>query len=405
MERNTTALDGTAGPRPARASSTFDTRPIPLLWRAAVAVLAIWSLGTDLPGLLGQADGFSTLSEFLPSASLILLTLGPLLATVRCWQGSVATLVGACFELNVPASPALFFLALTVLVSAFAGSRRVSNATLAAVLLWMTVNAALIPQDYLIINVVLAIGISLLYGICRAGIRSREQLELTTAAGTQAELDHAEILAASRRQMTRDLHDVIAHDVTIIALQADVALSTQEPNRQRQSLEAISESAHAALTDLRSMMKVLSPVAAPQESPLDASLAKSAAMIAGNLRRLGYPTNVSITGDLDSLPANIQVGVLPVLRECGTNVIVHSTPGSTVEVNLTAGRKALELRISNGAAADIRHTGRIPKSGFGLGFMRERIERLGGTLDAERSGSQWVVDARIPLVPPRRESP
>jgi len=385
-----------AGPVSVPAGGTFATRPLPIAWRVAVAVLSLWSLLTDLPAAVAGAANLATPAAYLPVLGLVLLTLGPLLATIRCWQGAATTLVGACFELAVPASPALFFLALTVLVAAFAGSRRVSTAVLVAVLAWLTVNAALIPQDYLIINVVLAVVVALLFGICRAGVRSREQLADSTAANTQAELDHAELLAASRRQMTRDLHDVIAHDVTIIALQADAALSTTEPDRQRQSLEAISEAAHTALADLRSMMRVLSPPAAAPAKPVEASLATSADSIAGHLRRLGYPVTLTVTGDLDALPAGIQLGILPVLRECGTNVVVHAAPGSLVEIRIAAGQAALELRIANGAH-DSGHAPRIPNSGFGLGFMHERVERLGGTLTAEKSGTQWVVTALVPF--------
>jgi signal transduction histidine kinase len=369
----------------------------------AVAVLSLWSLVTDFPSAVAAAANVATPAAYLPIVGLVLLTLGPLLATVRCWQGAATTLAGACFELAVPASPALFFLAVIVLVAAFAGSRRVSTAVLVAVLAWLTINAALIPQDYLIINVVLAIVVALLFGICRAGVRSREQLAESTAANTQAQLDHAELMAASRRQMTRDLHDVIAHDVTIIALQADAALSTAEPERQRQSLEAISEAAHTALADLRSMMRVLSPPSATPPRPVEVSLAKSVTSIAGHLRRLGYPVTVAIDGSLDALPASIQLGFLPVLRECGTNIVVHAAPGAGVDIRIAAGKAALDLRIANGAQAS-GHAPRIPNSGFGLGFMHERVERLGGTLTAEIVGTQWVVTAQVPFdaarVPP-----
>ena len=95
-----------------------------------------------------------------------------------------------------------------------------------------------IPFDYLFINVGAAVSVSLLYGICRAGVRSREQFERSKAAQEQAARDHAEALMAGRRQITRDLHDVIAHDVTVIALQADAALSGSDAGFA-QSLEAI----------------------------------------------------------------------------------------------------------------------------------------------------------------------
>lgn len=379
-----------------RNPSTYSSRPLSPWWQAAVAVLAIWSLMTDLPGLLTEPAGSGQASA-LPVISLALLALGPLLATVRCWAGAAVTLAGAVPELDDPASHALLFLSLVVLICAFTGTKRVSSGVLALVLLWMTANAALVPFDYLFVNVAVAVSICLLYGISRAGIRSRELFERSSAEQEQAQLDHAEALASGRRQITRDLHDVIAHDVTVIALQADAALSGSDPSFRHQSLEAISDAAHRALTDLRSMMRVLSPAMGDGAPPAESSLTRSIADIVGHLRRLGYPTEVEVTGDPDTLPAMIVLGVRPILRECSTNVIVHAAPGSHVRFTLESGPQSLVLNVSNEVSASGGPAGRTPRGGFGLGFMRERVERLGGHLSTGVEGGLWTVRARFPV--------
>jgi signal transduction histidine kinase len=350
---------------------------------------------TDVPGLLEEQAG-SAQALSLQFVSLVLLTLGPLLATVRCWPGALATAAGAVPELSNPASHALLFLSLAVLICAFTGTGRVSCAVLVLALLWMTVNAALVPFDYLFVNVGAAVSVSLLYGICRAGVRSREQAERSSAAQEQAALDHAEALLAGRRQITRDLHDVIAHDVTVIALQADAALSGSDPAFRHQSLEAISDAAHRSLTDLRSMMRVLSPGVGDEAAPPDFSLTHAVDDIVGHLRRLGYPTEVEVTGEPDALPATILLGVRPVLRECSTNVIVHAAPGSQVRFALRASRQDLVLEVSNKMSTG-GGQGRTPRGGFGLGFMRERVERLGGQLSTGAAGGQWTVRAVFPV--------
>lgn len=374
---------------------TYSSRPLSPRWQAAVAVLAIWSLMTDVPGLLAEQTGAAP--DLAPALlSLILLAVGPLLATVRCWPGALVTLVGAVPELSNPASHALLFLSLTVLICAFTGTRQVSGGVLALALLWMTVNAALIPFDYVFVNVGVAVSISLAYGICRAGIRSREQFERSTAEQAQAELDHTAALVAGRRQITRDLHDVIAHDVTVIALQADAALAGTDPQFRQQSLEAISDAAHRSLTDLRSMMRVLSPALDVEAAPTDSSLTRSINDIVGHLRRLGYPTEVEVTGDPDALPAAILLGVRPILRESSTNVIVHAAPGSPVRFAVRSGQQSLVLEVSNEPSAG-GPAGRTPRGGFGLGFMRERVERLGGQLSTGIEGGQWTVRAAFPV--------
>lgn len=379
-----------------RNPMTYRSRPLSRWWQAAVAVLAIWSLMTDLPGVLEEPAGAGqTLA--LSLMSLVFLAFGPLLATVRCWQGALVTLVGAVPEIGSPASHALLFLSLSVLVCALSGTKRVSCAVLALVLLWMTVNAALIPFDYLFVNVAMAVSISVLFGICRAGIRSREQFERSNRERDQAELDHADALAAGRKQITRDLHDVIAHDVTVIALQADAALSGSDLEFRHQSLEAISDAAHRSLKDLRSMMRVLSPATASDAAPADSSLTGPIDEIVGHLRRLGYSTEVAVTGDPDALPAVIRLGVRPVLRECSTNVIVHAAPGSRVRFALRTSPESLLLEVSNELSTSTGPPGRTPRGGFGLGFMRERVESLGGQLATGVDAGQWTVRASFPI--------
>lgn len=375
---------------------TYRSRPLSPWWQAGVALLAVWSLMTDIPGLLEEQPG-SMAGLAVSLASLVLLALGPVLATMRCWPGALATVIGAIPELSSPASHALFFLSLAVLICTFTGTRRVSCAVLVVVLLWMTASAALIPVDYLFINVSMAVGLSLLYGICRAGIRSREQFEASTAERQQAILDHEEALVAGRRQITRDLHDVIAHDVTVIALQADAALALSDPEFRQQSLEAISDAAHRSLIDLRSMMRVLSPALGTDATPTGSSLTRSAGDIAGHLRRLGYPTDVEVTGDPDALPAAVLLGVRPVLRECSTNVIVHAPAGSRVRIALAAGRESLVLKVSNEVSPGAEGTRRTPRGGFGLGFMRERVERLGGDVSIGALDGLWTVRAVFPI--------
>ena len=360
-----------------------------------MAALAVWSLTTDMPGVMSSGAGAESL--FLAAGSLLLLTLGPTLATVRCWPGALLTLLGAVPEIGQPASHALLFLSLSVLICAFTGTLRVSFGVLVLVLLWMTVNAALVPDDYLFINVVAAVAVSLLYGICRAGVRSREELERTTAAQEQLALDHTEALLAGRRQMTRDLHDVIAHDVTVIALQADAALSGHDAAFRQQSLEAISDAAHRSLADLRVMMRVLSPAPDRESTPVDPSFKHAVEDVVGNLRRLGFLTEVQFTGDLDSLPAVVRLGVLPVLRESSTNVIVHAKPGTPVRVAFSVTGREMVLSVSNRVAPENSAPGRTPRGGFGLGFMRERVERLGGRLAAGTADGEWTVRAVFPL--------
>ena len=103
-----------------------------------------------------------------------------------------------------------------------------------------------------------------------------------------------------------------------------------------------------------------------------------------------------MAGEPDTLPATILLGVRPVLRECSTNVIVHAAPGSRVRFTLRASRLDLVLEVANEMSTG-GGTGRTPRGGFGLGFMRERVERLGGQLSTGADGGQWTVRAAFPV--------
>ena len=209
-----------------------------------------------------------------------------------------------------------------------------------------------------------------------------------------AEARHDQAVLAERARIARELHDVVAHHVSMMVVQAEsTRISTDGlPPAGRESLAAIGETGRRALTEMRRLVGVLrtehepSPVLEPQPglSRLDELVA--AARDAGNevrLVRLGEPV---------PLAAGVDLAAYRIIQEALTNVRRH-TAGARVEVLLryTAGR--LHLTVTN----DGPEAARVGAAGHGLLGMRERAASVGGTVHiGPRPGGGYLVEAELP---------
>ncbi len=197
-----------------------------------------------------------------------------------------------------------------------------------------------------------------------------------------------------RIHIAREVHDTVAHSLTIVAVQAAAAeaLLDEDPARARDSIGHVRQTAKDALADLRSVLAVLR--AAESEVPLapTANLSELDELIA-SARRAGLEVDVATTGDLSAVPAPVAVSVYRVVQESLTNVVRHAH-ATHVSVNATAGPRQLVLEIrDNGNGPDP-----TCKEGHGIRGMRERVAALGGQLHTgPGSLGGFTVRAEIPL--------
>jgi signal transduction histidine kinase len=223
----------------------------------------------------------------------------------------------------------------------------------------------------------------------------RQWRERATYAETHQQ-DLARLAVAEERvRIARELHDVVAHAVSVIAVQADAAEAAlgHDPSLAGEPLRAIRTSAREALTDMRQMLSVLRPADEPEAGRGPArGLADIDQLVAG-MRAAGLPLEVVIdTEALDLAPA-VDLAVYRIAQEALTNVMKHAGRVPTsLRVSATAGR--VEVRVSNEAG----RPGRQPGGGHGLVGIRERVASVHGSLVAgpDRSGS-FVVAATLPL--------
>ncbi len=210
--------------------------------------------------------------------------------------------------------------------------------------------------------------------------------------------------AAERARIAREIHDVVAHNVSVMVVQADgaaFALDTS-PQRTREALGAISATGRRALAELRSLLGVLR-----DSADLDGELAAGPTLTPqpgiedlGDLleqaRTAGLPVRLTISGEPRPVPAGEALAVYRMVQESLTNVRKHAGPGATAAVELGYDGDDLVIRVTDDGPGAAAVPGSPGGAGHGLAGMRERVELYGGMVrSGPRAGGGYEVAARL----------
>lgn len=227
-----------------------------------------------------------------------------------------------------------------------------------------------------------------------AGAATRSRARAAAARQTERRALAVESVAAERARLARDLHDVVAHHVSLVAVRAESA-PYQYPgldDRAREVLAAVAVDARQALGELRHVLAVLrrtgdEPDLAPQPDAHDVDALVAAARDAGQA--------VDVTGEWGAIPAASGYVLFRVVQECLTNGRRHA-PAAAVHVSrwvdATGSEPSVGLRVANAVALP---DGPV-EPGRGLHGMRERVEAVGGHLVVEVVDGSFVVEVRLP---------
>ena len=195
--------------------------------------------------------------------------------------------------------------------------------------------------------------------------------------------------AEEQARIARELHDVIAHNVSVMVVQAAAAddVFETQPARAREALQAIERTGRAALTELRRLLDgVRTTEFAPQPG-----LAGLDALVEG-VRAAGLPVTLEVEGELGDLPAGLDLSAYRIVQEALTNAIKHAG-ASAAEVRVRRTSDEVELEVVDDGVAPVSN-GR----GQGLIGMRERASLLGGEVEAgPQPGGGFCVKAKLPL--------
>ncbi len=224
------------------------------------------------------------------------------------------------------------------------------------------------------------------------------------AAELEAEREENERLAVAdeRARIARELHDAVAHNVSVMVVQAGAARRTIEAGSEgsdvREVLAAIETTGRATLSDMRRMVGALRPSEGESYEPAP-SLAALEGLL-GRVRGAGLPVELIVEGDVAALPQGVDLSAYRVIQEALTNTLRHARAASA-RVTLRYGTDTLEVDITDdgrGAAAAMLEA---PHHGYGLVGMRERVGMLGGEVSAgPRPTGGFEVHARLPLGSP-----
>lgn len=247
-----------------------------------------------------------------------------------------------------------------------------------------------------LVGTITIVAVWALANLQRARVR---QLALTRDRAEQAlrerEQRTALAVAAERARIAREMHDVVAHSLSVIIAQADGGrfVAAQKPEQAAEVLATIGETGRAALADMRSLLGVLrqedETSFGPQPGP------EMLGDLTGRVVKAGLPVDLQIDGSLEGLPHALGVSVFRLVQESLTNVLKHAGPGTTAAVRITRSPRQLVLEVlDDGQGTDAAADGQ----GHGLTGMRERVSVFGGTLQAGPLPSRgYRVRAVVPL--------
>ncbi|WP_298460994.1 sensor histidine kinase [uncultured Cellulomonas sp.] len=387
-------------------------------WRGAP-----WRDGTPrfdlLPPVPRPLDAGGLLLALVPVAALLLVR-RPGRAGGLGAAAAVAALAGYLLA-GYPFGPVFLPVVVAVVLAAATGRRVLAWATAAG--LAAALVAALAVRDALgatpLLFVVPWLAVLLLAG---EGLRVRRERQVTARAAQAAQLES--LVATERLGIARDLHDVLAHSLSAIHVQAGVGLHLldSDPGQARASLQAVKDTSKVALDEVRGVIGALrrdgdvprAPAPDLTDLPrlLDDVRASGVAVTAHGVAALhgtdegagaGYPRSddasdaagAARTATGPTVPRPVGAAAYRIVQESLTNVRRHaSRPEADVTVTIDTGDLRVTVRSPRGTD---RPAGAVP--GHGITGMRERVESLGGRFDVGPGGEWFVVSAVLPLRP------
>lgn len=226
-----------------------------------------------------------------------------------------------------------------------------------------------------------------------AGRVIAQQRDRLTRLEREHETAVREATEGERRRIARELHDVIAHSVGVMVVQAGAArhVMSEKPEAALESLLAVEESGHEAMAELRRMLGVLTENG--EEAPLNPQpgIAKLDSLV-GRVRETGLPVSLRIEGEARRLAAGVDVAAYRIVQEALTNVLKYAG-GAAAEIVLRYSEEALDIDVVDQGKTQ------APSDGIGRGLtgMRERVALFGGTIDAgRREEGGYAVHAHLP---------
>lgn len=225
------------------------------------------------------------------------------------------------------------------------------------------------------------------------------------AAEAQRETEAARAIEQERTAIARELHDVVAHGLSVMVVQAAAArrvlkngiASADDTARAEKAIAAVEDTGRASLDEMRRLLGVLRPGTDDQTSLAPLPGLEDLDQLVDQVESAGLPVAMAIEGEVRSLPPGIELSAYRIVQESLTNAIKHAGPAEA-RVTLSYDTNGLAVEVADDGRGGAARPGDA-HAGQGLRGMRERVESIGGTFQAgPKAGGGYRVKAKLPVV-------
>ena len=378
-------------------------------WLSAVLVLyAFVSLLDDMGHLVTSFTG-SVPGEILQALDGVLSYVVIGLAAWRATWASVVSVGCLITSLLIDNFGAVFMAAAIVTAAVVANATsRFITAHLLVYFVWICM-AAFLREGGVSGEVFWTLFIPVLAAaLIGAGVRHfRLQRQHSEQQVRDLEILNERLREDERQALARDLHDVVAHELTLITMQTMSRRRSEDVGELHQVLETVEGAARSALHELRVLLRLLRDEN-DGDHPRDVtgaglaigSLDQVVTSLAASLRDLRFDPQVELTGDLEATPTTVRGTAARILQEAVTNIIKYAPRGSRCLISVATDDHELKLRVTNPLPRSSPHAAGRPSelsSGLGLRGIAERVSLLGGHAESGPEGGQWVLDVCLPV--------
>jgi len=371
-------------------------------------MLGVVAFVLEVIGIVAQlADeagefGISLLGDVAPATYLLLAAS----SVALLWRRSrplvvvAATLAASIVwdVIGLAYGPSLAILVSVYGVGRYVEEQRISFVAVIAALITVVADDLIEGEPVSTMGLSLALVFLPWYG----GRRIRARRQYLALLEERAEYLERERVAEARRavdeersRIARELHDVVAHRVSLITVQAGAAqtVAASDPERAIRAMESVEEAGREALNELRQVLGVLRADEEPEALGPMLGLADIPALVS-EMNGAGMGVSLSSEGAPADLPAGVDLASYRIVQEALTNVLKHAGPDPEPEVRLSTNDQMLTIEVTDRGSG----SSTLPGSGHGLVGMRERAALLGGTFEAgPRLGGGFRIMARLPL--------
>ncbi|MEN8115109.1 MAG: sensor histidine kinase [Actinomycetota bacterium] len=380
------------------------TRRIPA-WTTDLALTALLTLASFIDLAQIEDDVIEALGYREPdplAIALILLQTIPIM--FRCRFPTTALAIGSVGffvdrNLNYPSTIAIFgLLFIFHAVGAELPRRRAMITGWTTIVLMTAFTLSGVHAGYVTFGTVIVMFVFTSFPfILGLDSRRRQETEADLARrAQQLEFDRAEVLREERERIARELHDVVAHEMTVSTIQAAAAarLVGSDDEKAKRAAEEAERAGHEGLVELRRLLGVLRTDADASRTP-QPGLSQLDTLIE-QMGETGLEVTVDTNGEPISMPPGVDLNAYRIVQESLTNVLKHAGPGATASVLIGYRSDGIDITVTDngrGAAASRNDDGQ----GHGLISMRERVSMLNGTFETgPRPGGGFRVTASLP---------